>query len=60
MRLPYAEACFGLIERFGATVNVPLAYHKEGAEASYGFGDVSAILEYLAVQRSPSVLPSWP
>ena len=53
--LPYAEACFGLIERFGATVNMPMAYHNEGAEASYGFGDVSAILKYLAVRNSPSV-----
>jgi hypothetical protein len=53
--LPYAEACFGLIERFGATVNVPMAYHKEGAEASYGFGDVSAILKYLAVRPGANV-----
>ena len=53
--LPYAEACFGLIERFGATVNVPMAYHDQGAAASYGFGDVSAILKYLAVRHSPSV-----
>ena len=53
--LPYAEACFGLIERLGATVNVPMAYHNEGGGASYGFGDVSAILKYLAVRPSPSV-----
>jgi hypothetical protein len=53
--LPYAEACFGLIERFGATVNVPMAYHDEGAEASYGLGDISAILKYLAVRHSPSI-----
>jgi hypothetical protein len=53
--LPYAEACFGLIDRFGATVNVPMAYHNEGTGASYGIGDVSAILKYLAVRPSPSV-----
>src|SRR5208282_2972227 len=53
--LPYAEACFGLIQRLGATVNVPMAYHNEGAGASYGIGDVSAILKYLAVRPSPSV-----
>jgi len=53
--LPYVEACFGLIERLGATVNVPMAYHNEGGGASYGFGDVSAILKYLAVRPSPSV-----
>ena len=53
--LPYAEACFGLIERFGATVNVPMGYHKEAAEAAYGLGDISAILKYLAVRHSPSL-----
>lgn len=47
--LPYLEACFGLIERFGATVNVPFAYDKEGANAHYGLGDVSARLKFLAV-----------
>ncbi|HEY3914333.1 MAG TPA: hypothetical protein VGN61_07590 [Verrucomicrobiae bacterium] len=53
--LPYAEACFGLIERFGATVNVPMAYHKEGAETAYGIGDISTILKYLAVRPGPTI-----
>jgi len=48
--LPYVEACFGLIERFGATVNVPFAYHKETADERYGLGDISARLKFLAVR----------
>ena len=36
-------------------MNVPMAYHDEGNETSYGIGDVSAILKYLAVRPSPSV-----
>jgi hypothetical protein len=53
--LAYAEACLGLIERFGATGNVPMAYRDQGVGASYGFGDDSAILKHLAVRPSPSV-----
>jgi hypothetical protein len=52
--LPYIEACFGLIERFGATLNVPLAYHKEVTGAQYGLGDVSVRLKYLAFRHRSS------
>jgi Putative MetA-pathway of phenol degradation len=57
--LPYVEACFGLIERFGATVNVPFAYHKEVTGEQYGLGDISARLKYLAlrpISRAPAVV----
>lgn len=56
---PYAEACFGLVRRFGATVNVPMAYHSEGTSKEYGIGDVSGFLKFLAVQpsqKSPAVV----
>ena len=48
--LPYVEACFGLIERFGATVNVPFAYRKEPADEQHGLGDISVRLKFLAVR----------
>jgi hypothetical protein len=53
--LPYAEACFGLIDRFGATMNLPMAYHRDDGVSSYGFGDVSAILKYLAIRPSQNI-----
>ena len=57
--LPYVEACFGLIKRFGATVNVPFAYQKETADIQHGLGDVSARLKFLAVwpgSNTPAVV----
>lgn len=53
--LPYAEACFGLVNRLGATVNVPLAFDKHDSDMQYGLGDISARLKFLAVPYSTNV-----
>jgi hypothetical protein len=50
--LPYVEACFGLIERVGATVNVPFAYQRETDDEQHGLGDISARLKFMAVRPS--------
>jgi hypothetical protein len=55
--LPYAEVCFGLVDRLGATLSLPTAYHNQGAHTAYGLGDLSTFLKFLAV-RPGQTLPA--
>ena len=56
--LPRAQLFFGIANRWGAEIEVPLAFAKEATE-HYGVGDVSATLKYLARKpgsRSPGIV----
>jgi hypothetical protein len=50
--LPRAQLFFGIVERWGAEVELPMAF-ANGATGHYGFGDVSMSLKYLV--RKPGV-----
>jgi len=53
--LPYLQCFYGIVERLGATLDLSMAYHKDGAGASYGLGDISASLKYLLIPQSRSI-----
>lgn len=50
-RLPRFQFFYGLTERFGGEIEIPLAY-KQGEGSAYGVGDLSASLKYLLVEHS--------
>lgn len=50
--LPRAQLFFGIAERWGGEVEVPIAFAKESTN-QYGLGDLSASLKYLV--RKPGV-----
>jgi hypothetical protein len=52
--LPRFDIFYGLAERLGAELSVPLAYHQADTGA-YGFGDVSLGLKYLVVEHQKNV-----
>jgi hypothetical protein len=56
--LPRAQLFFGIANRWGAEIEMPLAFAKEATE-HYGVGDISATLKYLARKpgsRSPGIV----
>ncbi len=54
--LPRIELFYGLVNRLGAELSVPLAYHHGDGQTSYGLGDVSMTLKYLVVEHRTT----WP
>jgi hypothetical protein len=53
--LPNVQVFYGLADRLGAELSVPLAYHS-GERTDYGIGDVSVALKYLVVKP----VRNWP
>jgi hypothetical protein len=53
--LPNIQVFYGLVERLGAELSVPLAYHA-GERTDYGIGDISVALKYLVVEP----VRNWP
>ena len=47
--LPITQLFYGIADRVGAELSVPLAYHS-GENTDYGIGDVSVSLKYLVVK----------
>ena len=48
--LPRLDIFYGLAERLGAELSVPLAFHQGDGTRAYGLGDVSLGLKYLVVE----------
>jgi Putative MetA-pathway of phenol degradation len=49
--LPQVDLFYGLAERFGLELSVPLAYHKGEEGRAYGVGDISLGLKYVVVEH---------
>lgn len=54
--LPKVELFYGIVERLGAELSVPMAYHHGDGQTTYGLGDVSLGLKYLVIEHTPE----WP
>jgi hypothetical protein len=53
--LPRVDVFYGLMERVGVELSVPLAYHKGEAGRTYGVGDLSLGLKYLILDHERNV-----
>ncbi len=48
--LPNLEVFYGIIDRLGTTLSIPMAYAGQDPGSHYGLGDVEARLKYLLVK----------
>jgi hypothetical protein len=53
--LPNLEVYYGLVDRLGASLSIPVAYTNQNASSHYGLGDVSASLKYLILRIGPAL-----
>ena len=53
--LPRLDIFYGLAERLGVELGVPLAYQQGGGTRAYGLGDVSLGLKYLVVEHQQNL-----
>jgi hypothetical protein len=53
--LPRVDVFYGLVERVGVELSVPMAYHKGEAGGDYGVGDLSLGLKYVIVEHQRNV-----
>lgn len=53
--LPQVDVFYGLAERVGIELSVPMAYHKGEDGRAYGVGDVSIGLKYVIVEHQRNV-----
>jgi hypothetical protein len=53
--LPEFEVFYGLIERLGISLSLPMAYDKPDTNSHYGLGDISFDLKYLVVKPGPTM-----
>ncbi len=56
--LPKVELFYGLADRWGAELSLPLAYRRGDDRTRYGLGDASLGLKYLTVKHSS--VSFWP
>jgi hypothetical protein len=57
--LPNLELFYGIIDRLGANLSVPLAYAEQASSSHYGLGDISTTLKYLLVkpgEQAPAIV----
>jgi hypothetical protein len=53
--LPRVDVFYGLVERVGVELSVPMAYHKGEDGRVYGVGDLSLGLKYVIVEHQRNV-----
>jgi hypothetical protein len=53
--LPRVDVFYGLVERVGVELTVPMAYHKGEAGRAYGVGDLSLGVKYVIVEHQRNV-----
>lgn len=53
--LPQLDIFYGLAERLGVELSVPLAYHQADGTRAYGLGDVSLGLKYVVVEQQQNL-----
>ncbi len=53
--LPNLEVFYGIADRLGAVLSIPIAYTNQSTISHYGFGDISTTLKYLVVRPGSEV-----
>lgn len=53
--LPRFQLFYGLVDRLGTSLSVPMTYNKSDGSAHYGLGDLSLDLKYLLLRPGPTV-----
>jgi hypothetical protein len=53
--LPNLQVFYGIVERLGTSLSIPMSYTKPDASSHYGLGDISTSLKYLVVRPGPTV-----
>jgi hypothetical protein len=53
--LPNGQVFYGVLDRVGVSVSIPLAYARPDASSHYGLGDLSAGLKVLVLRPDPQI-----